>query len=78
MRRMILGAMVLALIPMCGMAQQMTDSSKILPDGTAVVTRVVPVPKTISPEAQAMLARVVSDAASHPTMAQQRAGWRRR
>jgi monoterpene epsilon-lactone hydrolase len=74
MRRMILGAMVLALIPMCGMAQQMTDSSKILPDGTAVVTRVVPVPKTISPEAQAMLARVVSDAASHPTMAQQRAG----
>ena len=74
MRRMILSVLALALIPACGLAQQMTDSSKILPDGTAVVTRVVPVPKTISPEAQAMLARVVSDAPSHPTMAQQRAG----
>jgi len=75
------GVMVVAaLMPVCVLAQvenapqTMTDSSKILPDGTAYVTRVVPVPKTISPEAQAMLARVVSDAASHPTMEQQRAG----
>jgi acetyl esterase/lipase len=71
---------VAAMMPVCGLAQvenapqTMTDSSKILPDGTAYVTRVVPVPKTISPEAQAILARVVSDAVSHPTIEQQRAG----
>jgi acetyl esterase/lipase len=80
---MVLSA-VLAMVPVCGMAQQVPaqqvptqqgrDSSKILPDGTAVVTRVVPVPRTVSAEAQAMLGRVVSDAASHPTVAQQRAG----
>lgn len=74
MRRMMVCGIAMALVPVCGMAQQMTDSSKILPDGTAVVTRVVPVPKTVSPEAQAMLARVVSDAPSHPTIEQQRAG----
>jgi epsilon-lactone hydrolase len=38
------------------------DASRIMPDGTAYVTRIVPVPKTISPEAQHMLARVESDA----------------
>ena len=43
-----------------------TDSSKIAPDGTAYVTRVVPVPTTISPEAQKVLARVVSDAVVAP------------
>jgi epsilon-lactone hydrolase len=78
-----IGVMVVAaavLMPVSVLAQvsdveqKMTDNSKILPDGTAYVTRVVPVPKTISPEAQAMLARVVSDAASHPTIEQQRAG----
>ncbi len=71
---------VVALMPVCVLAQvssaepKMIDSSRILPDGTAYVTRVVPVPKTISPEAQAMLARVVPDAASHPSIEQQRAG----
>jgi epsilon-lactone hydrolase len=80
MRAWIVAGMVAALIPGCGLAQvssgeqNFTDSSKILPDGTAHVTRVVPVPKTVSPEAQAMLARVVSDAASHPSIEQQRAG----
>ena len=74
MRRMMLSLMALALMPACVWAQAMEDSSKILPDGTAEVTRVVPVPKTVSPEAQAMLARVVSDAPSHPTIEQQRAG----
>jgi monoterpene epsilon-lactone hydrolase len=38
------------------------------------VTRVVPVPKTISPEAQARLARPVSDAAVPQTLEQRRAG----
>ncbi len=51
-----------------------TDSSTIAPDGTAYVTRIVPVPTTISPEAQRFLARVVSDAAVHETLEQRRAG----
>jgi monoterpene epsilon-lactone hydrolase len=53
---------------------KMSDSSMIRPDGTAVVTRVVPVPKTVSPEAQAMLARVVSDAKVESTAQQRRPG----
>lgn len=73
----VLGALAV-LMPMSGMAQTstktMTDSSTILPDGTAVVRRVVPVPKTVSPAAQKWLAQVVSDAPSHPSVAQQRAG----
>ena len=75
MRRLVVSVMCAVLIPVCGVAQQQTDSSTIAPDGTAYVTRVVPVPKTISPEAQKMLARVVSDAAGPtPTVAQARAG----
>lgn len=74
MRGLVAGLIAVALIPMSGLAQQMTDSSRILPDGTAYVTRVVPVPKTISPEAQQMLARVVSDAVTNPTLEQQREG----
>jgi acetyl esterase/lipase len=50
-----------------------TDSSTIAADGTAYVTRVVPVPTTISPEAQKMLARVVSDAAAPETLEDRRA-----
>ena len=48
------------------------DSSRIGPDGTAYVTRVVPVPKTISPEAQRVLSRVVSDAGTPETLADRR------
>ena len=51
-----------------------TDSSKINSDGTAYVTRVVPVPSTISPEAQKVLARVVSDDAAPQTLEQRRMG----
>jgi len=51
-----------------------TDSSKIGPDGTAYISRVVPVPTTISPEAQKVLARVVSDAVVPQTLEQRRAG----
>jgi monoterpene epsilon-lactone hydrolase len=50
-----------------------TDSSTIAADGTAYVTRVVPVPTTVSPEAQKVLARVVSDAAVALTLEQRRA-----
>ena len=52
-----------------------TDSSTIGPDGTAYVTRVVPVPTTISPEAQHWLAQPASDKAGPPTTVEQdRAG----
>ena len=66
-RKMILRVMPVLLVAGTGLAQQdrgsgqLTDSSRIGVDGTAYVTRVVPVPTTISPEAQKMLARVVSD-----------------
>jgi monoterpene epsilon-lactone hydrolase len=50
------------------------NSSKIAPDGTAYVTRVLPVPTTISPEAQQMLARVESDAAVPQTLEERRTG----
>jgi epsilon-lactone hydrolase len=51
-----------------------TDSSYIDSDGTAHVTRVVPVPKTISPEAQKFLARPASDAAVPADLAKRRSG----
>jgi epsilon-lactone hydrolase len=41
------------------------ESSYIDEDGTAYVTRIVPVPQTISPEAQKSLARQATRAASH-------------
>jgi epsilon-lactone hydrolase len=50
------------------------NRSKIAPDGTAYLTRVVPVPTTISPEAQKMLARVELDAAVPQTLEERRSG----
>ena len=50
------------------------NSSHIDTDGTAHITRVVPVPKTVSPQAQANLARPASDAPTHETLAQRRSG----
>ncbi|MBT9332465.1 alpha/beta hydrolase fold domain-containing protein [Paracidobacterium acidisoli] len=49
------------------------DTSYIDADGTAHITRVIPVPKTISPEAQRRLGRQVSDAAVPETLAERRA-----
>lgn len=49
------------------------DTSFIDAEGTAHVTRVVPVPTTISPEAQKTLARRVSGAAKPETLAERRA-----
>ncbi len=49
------------------------DSSYIDRNGTAHVTRVVPVPRTISPEAQRTLGRQVSDASKPETLAERRA-----
>lgn len=50
------------------------DTSFIDADGTAHVARVIPVPGTISIEAQKMLARVVSDAPEPRDIAAQRKG----
>ncbi len=74
MRQLVAGVMAVALTAAGAVAQEQKDSSTIAPDGTAYVTRVMPVPKTISPEAQAMLARVVSDASVPRTLEQRRAG----
>jgi monoterpene epsilon-lactone hydrolase len=79
MRRLVVGVMaaaliLVALIPVSGFAQERTNSSTIGPDGTAYVTRVVPVPKTVSPEAQAMLGRAASDANVPQTLEQRRTG----
>ncbi len=59
----------------CGKPQAtipQTDSSYIDADGTAHVTRVVPVPKSISPEAQKVLARRMSDAPPKETLEERR------
>ena len=51
-----------------------SDSSYIDAHGTAHVTRVVPVPTTISPEAQKFLARQVPDTPGSRTLAERRRG----
>ncbi len=51
-----------------------TDTSVIDANGTAHITRVIPVPQTISPEAQKMLSRQASDAATPQSLAQRRSG----
>src|SRR5437879_3168988 len=55
-------------------SDKLTNSGKIAPDGTAYVTRIVPVPATISPEAQKVLARVESDAKVPYSLEQLRTG----
>ncbi len=48
------------------------DSSYIGPHGTAYVTRVVPIPNDVSPQAQSFLAQSQSDLQQHQSIAQQR------
>ena len=77
--RLLIGIVAGSLVAGQGLAQssdggQQRDSSTIGADGTAYVTRVVPVPTTISPEAQKMLERVVSDAAVPRTLEERRTG----
>jgi len=50
-----------------------SDTSYIDPQGTTHITRVVPVPETISPEAKQMLARPVPDQAPPESLAERRA-----
>lgn len=57
------------------------DSSVIDANGTAHVTRVVPLPEDLSPQGRAMVGKQVSDAPDHKTMAEQRSGtdaWQKR
>jgi monoterpene epsilon-lactone hydrolase len=49
------------------------DSSFIDAQGTAHITRVIPLPKTISPQAQAYLARPIPDSAANQTLTEKRA-----
>lgn len=74
---------VVAMVVFCGtgFAQQTaartgpeTDTSMIDAQGTAHVTRVIPVPQTLSSEAKKMVGRVVSDEAKPQTLAERRAG----
>ncbi len=51
-----------------------SNFSVISPDGTAHITRVVPVPQTVSPEAQKMLSRQVPDNPVPQTLADRRKG----
>jgi acetyl esterase/lipase len=51
-----------------------TDTSVIDAQGTAHVTRVVPVPETLSPQARKWVGKVVSDKETPQTMAEQRRG----
>jgi monoterpene epsilon-lactone hydrolase len=50
-----------------------SDTTYIAPDGTAHITRIVPVPKTVSPEAQKAIAAPHSDAPVNQTLAEHRA-----
>jgi epsilon-lactone hydrolase len=50
------------------------DSSYIDAHGTAHVTRIVPIPQTVSPQAQQFLAKPMSDARSNASIEQQRKG----
>jgi len=49
-----------------------TDTSYIAPDGTAHITRVIPIPPDLSPEAKKMLARPMSDANKPQSLAERR------
>ena len=49
-----------------------TDTSYIDPQGTAHITRVIPIPPDLSPEAKQSLARPVSDAPVHQTLEERR------
>lgn len=79
----LVAALCFALAPALMVAQQSSpttaaqapdrDTSYIDADGTAHVTRVVPIPETVSPEARQMLARRVPDQEPPESLAERRA-----
>jgi len=75
------------LVVLCGMASAQEtqaanpDTATFDPDGTAHITRLVPMPSTVSPEAQQWLKEIEHEAPPAADLAQQRAGtdeWRKR
>jgi acetyl esterase/lipase len=68
---------LLTAYPACGQTTAATavqhNSSYIEPNGTAHVGRIVPVPPSLSPQAQASLRRPATDAKTEQTLAQRRA-----
>ena len=76
-----MGAAVLLFTPVCSAPKDKGTSSTVVPeadtctvdpDGTAHITRVVPVPETISPEAQKFISQPVT-AGPEPSLAERRA-----
>ena len=73
----LIACLVVSLWVRVAKAQQLApagNTSVIGPDGTAHVTRVVPVPRTVSAEAQRMLAQPVPDDAMPQSLAERRRG----
>lgn len=73
----------LALLPAAGqsVSPSAADSASFDPDGTAHITRVVPMPSTISPEAQEWLASLATKKSQTQTLAERRVAmdaWRKR
>src|SRR5215471_18545819 len=66
-------AVVLAQVATCKCSPPQSDSSFIDDHGTAHVTRVVPVPDTLSPEAQKVVAAGMPDTSNPESLAQRRA-----
>lgn len=74
---------VLLLIPFgfvsCSKVAPARDFATVDPDGTAHITRIIPMPSTISPEAQKWLDSMAHEKYSHETLAERRAAtdkWR--
>jgi monoterpene epsilon-lactone hydrolase len=78
LRLLWLGVAAVAMMAGKGLAQQAPvatsvqgDSTTISEDGTVYITRIVPIPKTVSPEAAKFLSRVVPDTKSPPLTIEQ-------
>jgi monoterpene epsilon-lactone hydrolase len=79
MQKTVLQTLIVFLCTLTATAQQQrtqpitqSDTSYIDASGTAHVTRVVPVPTTVSPQAQKFLAKQMPDTARHQTIAESR------
>jgi monoterpene epsilon-lactone hydrolase len=70
-RKLLLGLVAASQFVQPTISQQV-DSSSIGKDGTAYVTRIVPIPSTVSPEAREMLSRPVPDPSFAPSLDQMR------
>jgi epsilon-lactone hydrolase len=72
--------LTLGLLPSLAFAQTtaqtaaQSDTSYIDADGTAHITRIVPVPPSLSPEAKKVVSRQISDASKPSTLADRRSG----